>query len=500
MSFGIYEGCPGPGHWERDNSHFPLPMSRHLWELFLPAYDAGTRKGLARYGSLIQRFDFARVKGRLFLKTCFIEDPEQIQCRAEASAQALATKLWRGDRMKWGSIHHDLRQRLLRLSQIDPPSIDSGDFLPHVLSLREIFHEGTFQHFVQQPSSMFPVGDWVRHVCAWTDAAPSEVLLLLKGSHTGSAGFLEAPFRLNEYADQIITGFDILDLTLRELPQLNLKDIPSINASSKYPPELAEAEARLRERVPVEHRCEFDEGLVEAKAAYGLHDEDVRTTYLWPLGLIRRAMMAAAGELIDRGQLDHPDHVFQMTPDEFDRLVQGAGGPTAADLAGRAKEFASWKDQELPAAFGEKSVVSFNGVSSACARVNAAITFYLGEMEQRQARNGAEPPWSLMVAGLAASPGQYEGWARVVRNPADFRKLHKGDVLIAPTTSPAYNVILPMIGAVVTDRGGALCHCAIIAREFGIPAVVGTDQATSRIPDGARILVDGDRGFVVVRS
>jgi rifampicin phosphotransferase len=105
-----------------------------------------------------------------------------------------------------------------------------------------------------------------------------------------------------------------------------------------------------------------------------------------------------------------------------------------------------------------------------------------------------------MVAGLPASPGRYEGWARVVQQPTDFRKLQKGDVLVAPTTSPAYNVILPMIGAVVTDRGGALSHSAIIAREFGIPAVVGTDQATSRIPDGARILVDGDRGFVAVRS
>src|SRR5207244_8633481 len=74
MTIGIYEACPGPGYWERDNSHFPLPMSRHLWELFTPAYDAGTRRGLARYGSLIDHFDFARVKGRLYLKTCFVED------------------------------------------------------------------------------------------------------------------------------------------------------------------------------------------------------------------------------------------------------------------------------------------------------------------------------------------------------------------------------------------------------------------------------------------
>src|SRR5207237_4650597 len=47
MTIGIYDGCPGPGYWERDNSHFPLPMSRHLWELFVPAYDAGTRIGLS---------------------------------------------------------------------------------------------------------------------------------------------------------------------------------------------------------------------------------------------------------------------------------------------------------------------------------------------------------------------------------------------------------------------------------------------------------------------
>ena len=126
--------------------------------------------------------------------------------------------------------------------------------------------------------------------------------------------------------------------------------------------------------------------------------------------------------------------------------------------------------------------------------------FYLGQMEDELSENATEPSWSLMVAGLPASPGRYEGWARVVREAGDFRKLQKGDVLVAPTTSPAYNVILPMIGAVVTDRGGALSHSAIVAREFGIPAVVGTDQATSRIPDGARILVDGDRGFVAVRS
>ncbi len=180
--------------------------------------------------------------------------------------------------------------------------------------------------------------------------------------------------------------------------------------------------------------------------------------------------------------------------------MDGFSSPAANELSQRFEQFTAWKDEKLPPVFGEKEFASFDHLPAACARVNSAITFYLGEMEDHPEGRDPQSPWSLIVAGLPASPGRYEGWARVVRDPADFRKLDKGDVLIAHTTSPAYNVILPMIGAVVTDRGGALCHCAIVAREFGIPAVVGTDQATSRIPDGARILVDGDRGFVAVRS
>jgi phosphoenolpyruvate synthase/pyruvate phosphate dikinase len=131
-------------------------------------------------------------------------------------------------------------------------------------------------------------------------------------------------------------------------------------------------------------------------------------------------------------------------------------------------------------------------------RIDQATNFYLNLMESRHGTN-PRPEW-ILVDGIAASPGRYEGPARVIREPADFSKLRQGDVLVSRITSPAYNLVMPIIGAVVTDRGGALCHSAIVAREFGIPAVVGTEQATVLIPDGARVLVDGDRGFVAVRS
>jgi pyruvate,water dikinase len=477
-------------------------MSRHLWELFMPAYDGGTRRGLARYGSLIDHFDFARVKGRLYLKTCFVEDPAERAARIRASSDALTLKLWRHDMADWQNVREQFRVQLLQFSEIDPAEMDFTALQTHIASLREIFADGTLRHFVQQPSSMFPVGDWVRQACAWTGCAPAEALALLIGSHAGSADFFGRLDRLAEYADRVITGFDIVDLTLRELPQLRSGTFASPDdgqARQHKIAETAEREAKLRERVPAERRTEFDEALSEARAAYGLHDDDVRTTYLWPLGLLRRALLAAAGQLIDQGSLAQSDHIFQTTPAELDGLLSGSREPGGAVLAARAQEFAQWKDEKLPPSFSEREAFSFDGLPESCMRVNQAILFYLGQMEDHPLETGA-PSWSLMVAGLAASPGRYEGWARVVRQPGDFRKLRQGDVLVAPTTSPAYNVILPMIGAVVTDRGGALSHCAIVAREFGIPAVVGTDQATSRIPDGARILVDGDRGFVAVQA
>jgi pyruvate,water dikinase len=102
------------------------------------------------------------------------------------------------------------------------------------------------------------------------------------------------------------------------------------------------------------------------------------------------------------------------------------------------------------------------------------------------------------LRGLAASPGVYEGPARLVAGPADFGRIQKGDVLVTPATTEAFNILLPLLGAIVTDNGGLLSHSAIVAREYGIPGVVGTREATERIADGARVRVDGKAGEVTV--
>ena len=132
---------------------------------------------------------------------------------------------------------------------------------------------------------------------------------------------------------------------------------------------------------------------------------------------------------------------------------------------------------------------------AAVARLTRAMMLYVSDA------NFARPPMSTLdaaIVGVAGSAGCYEGVARVLTGPDEFARLELGDVLVAPVTSPAYNVVLPLLGAVVTDKGGALCHAAIVAREFGIPAVVGTSIATRRIPDGAKVRVDGSSGVVTV--
>jgi rifampicin phosphotransferase len=111
-------------------------------------------------------------------------------------------------------------------------------------------------------------------------------------------------------------------------------------------------------------------------------------------------------------------------------------------------------------------------------------------------------PWnrtnmtSNVLKGVAGSAGKITGTARVLFGPEDFGKMKHGDVLVAVTTTPAWTPLFALASAIVTDIGGPLSHSSIVAREYGIPAVLSTGMATRRIMDGQTITVDGGRGTV----
>jgi pyruvate,water dikinase len=105
---------------------------------------------------------------------------------------------------------------------------------------------------------------------------------------------------------------------------------------------------------------------------------------------------------------------------------------------------------------------------------------------------------SADLKGYAASAGVVEGTARVLRSLNDFGEIQEGDILVCPVTHPSWSPLFSKLKAAVSDIGGTMSHMAIVAREYGMPAVVGTGQATKRIKSGQRIRVDGDRGIVTI--
>jgi phosphoenolpyruvate synthase/pyruvate phosphate dikinase len=109
-------------------------------------------------------------------------------------------------------------------------------------------------------------------------------------------------------------------------------------------------------------------------------------------------------------------------------------------------------------------------------------------------------PASAVLRGFAVSPGRVTAPASVIRSPADFSKMEPDTILVCPTTTPAWTPLFSQARALVTDVGGVLAHGSIVAREYGIPAVLGTGEASQRIHHGQSVTVDGDRGLVFLES
>jgi pyruvate,water dikinase len=129
-----------------------------------------------------------------------------------------------------------------------------------------------------------------------------------------------------------------------------------------------------------------------------------------------------------------------------------------------------------------------------------AIVAYLRGIQALPEHEAETGPSTCMVQGIPAVAGRHRGVARVIRDEGEFNRLGVGEVLVCPMTSPAWSILFERAGALVTDYGGVLSHPAVLAREYGIPAVVATRDGTRRIPDGAIVLVDGTAGIVTVEA
>jgi pyruvate,water dikinase len=211
---------------------------------------------------------------------------------------------------------------------------------------------------------------------------------------------------------------------------------------------------------------------------------------------MRRAVLAGGRRFTAKGRIHDPKHLVDAGFEEMRSLLSGADSPAADELAARAEYRASHRAKEAPPVLGPPppSPPDLSGLPPAAARMMRAVDIALGALFG----SSEAPHEKHTLRGLAASRGVYEGPARRVSSPAEFDRIVRGDVLVTESTTEAFNILLPLLGAIVTDRGGLLSHSAIVAREYGIPRVVGTREATQRIGDGVRVRVDGNAGEVTV--
>ena len=198
---------------------------------------------------------------------------------------------------------------------------------------------------------------------------------------------------------------------------------------------------------------------------------------------LRRVALAIGDDLCADGRLERRDDVFMLTFEELDSLLAGGAmfpDHLAAEVRGRLEAHEALTAMRPPDTF-----VLEEGA-------------YLGIGDQGSGIGGGTSMSSSRPAlsGTSACGGRATARATVLSDVTEAHKLHAGDILVTRQTDPGWGPVFPLIAGLVMERGGMLSHGAIIAREFGIPSIVGVADATRLIPTGATICLDGDRGTV----
>jgi pyruvate,water dikinase len=217
--------------------------------------------------------------------------------------------------------------------------------------------------------------------------------------------------------------------------------------------------------------------LADAQHIVPIREEQTEElTIAWPI--MRRAVLRIGEALANRDLITEPDDVFFLTRAEVLAALAGAPPPATVDVAGRRSLRTEQARLVPPPLVGR--------VNPMMQRVWDSFPGLIG----------ARPSERALVSGVPASPGRATGPVRVIRGPDEFDQLLPGEILVAPLTAPAWTPLFTRAAAVVTDVGSAAAHASIIAREYGIPAVVGCGDATARLRTGMRVTVDGSTGNV----
>lgn len=468
---------------------------------------------------------------------------ERIASRIEADEPRALVDRWNAE---WKP---DVRQRLAVLRSTDPAALDDTGLQAHLGELIAVFrrlHDVYFRLTGAAIALLAELGVTTRDLLGWTPAQTLRLRGGLRGDHMAVAvglgelaraaadrpavrALLEewppdveqlleetdpqfaAAFRRyrDEHGHRTV-GFDLTQPTLAEQRGVLLN---LVRAQLDNPFDLDREHEALRDRLGAaradaelalaavgdEGRRRFALALAGSDLATPVRDEKVYyAVSLW--ALLRYALLELGRRVAAAGLIDRPDDVWHLHLDTaFAALDRGADLHEEVRL-GRGRH--AWAAAHPgPPFYGPPPTPADDaGLPEPSAGALHVVELAQWSMSLRGAPTGGGETPDGAMRGLAASAGCYTGPARVIRDVADFGKLRRGDVLVCPETTAQWAVLFPVLGALVTDRGSVLSHPAIISREYGVPAVLATNNATTTFTDGQLLTVDGTAGLVHVAT
>ena len=550
---------PGPGTWTLDLAHVPKPLTPFWAELYTEPSGRGFTDTTPRYGTFLDKVDIRFSNGLMYsqpvpvggggggglppkwLFTVLLKVHPALRQRIKSAATVYDRKPWRDDLREWeDEVKPAVIAKSKKLQAVDVASLSTDELLTHLDICRDHLIDSVYYHHYFDLAALAPLADFLAHAVEWTNLGLAELFPLMKGATEESTGtspelkrlltelsknpeivarlaspdvsptekveaLLSAEGEVGQAArdyyelvgHRVGDGYDIDSPTVGEMPEVLIRCVLSrLDSSGPEAPALDAIAASVRERVPEEHREEFDALLAEARGTYGLRDQRGLYTDIWASGITRKAVLELGRRLAAEGKLEAPEHLMEANYEEMVALGKNEGGPSGAELAQRARARATLDVSKAPFRLGPEMgppppVEWFPPeLQRSLKAQNVVIETMFSEHESQ--RSGQT------ISGLAVQRGVYEGTARIISGPQEFGRIVEGDVLVTRSTSAAFNIILPLLGGLVTERGGLLSHAAIVAREYGIPAVVSCQEATMTIADGARVRVDGDAGEVTI--
>ena len=438
---------------------------------------------MARYGVLARSLDVAFVHGHLYIAPVPLAGSRQPRAtppaalvwllarahpvfrrRNRAARRTLEARPWRGVADHWFAVERaQWCERNGEVESVEPSDLDDAALAAHLHACRRLVSAGYLRHFELHGDDLLPVGLLITRGQAW-GLDPAVTTGALAPAASDARVSVVSPWML-------VTGYDLDGRTWHELG-----DATRPGAAA------AEGVVDLRPLVPAEHHDELGDLLADARTAVGLRDDNGAITGAWPMGLLRRAMLAAGNRLWPAD----PGLAIEATVEELAVLLAGQPSIGVDVLDARRRERAANSTLDAPQTLGpDFAIPPLTALPRPLRTIGAAQLATAEHMFTGQHAVG--------VGNVS-----YTGRALVVDDPAvAMTTFEPGDVIVTAATSPAWNTVLVHAGALVTANGGLVSHAAVTARELGIPAVIGDTTVCTRLRTGSLVTVDPVRAIVV---